>query len=63
MVEFVDHAGAIAGQRLQRERDPGDEDALRQELRRIQREFMHGRDASAPSEDEILGYDEHGIPG
>jgi hypothetical protein len=49
-------------QRLQREGTRGDVEALRRELRQIQDEFMRGRDPNAPSEDEILGYDEYGIP-
>lgn len=49
-------------ERLQRETGRGDREALRQDIRRIQRHFTEGRLKDAPSDDEILGYDEFGLP-
>ncbi|MFL5537686.1 MAG: type II toxin-antitoxin system VapB family antitoxin [Longimicrobiaceae bacterium] len=50
-------------ERLQRETGRGeDAEAVRQEIRRIQRHFASGRVSNPPSADEIIGYDEHGLP-
>ena len=49
-------------ERLQREGGRGDREALRQELRRIQRSFLEGCASDMRSADEIIGYDEHGLP-
>jgi antitoxin VapB len=39
-----------------------DREALRRDLRRIQAQFVRGRDEHAPTADEIIGYDEFGLP-
>jgi antitoxin VapB len=49
-------------ERLQRESGRGDREAVRKEIRRIQRHFASGRVKDAPSADEIIGYDEYGLP-
>lgn len=49
-------------ERLQRETGRGDREALRQDLLRIQRDYTAGCVSNAPSADEIIGYDEHGLP-
>jgi antitoxin VapB len=49
-------------ERLQRHTGRGDGDALRRDLRRIQRQFVQGRDPQAPTPDEIIGYDDWGLP-
>ncbi|HEV7588947.1 MAG TPA: type II toxin-antitoxin system VapB family antitoxin [Longimicrobium sp.] len=49
-------------ERLQRESGRGDRDAVRNEIQRIQRHFASGRIKDPPSPDEIIGYDEHGLP-
>jgi antitoxin VapB len=49
-------------ERLQRQTGLDDREAVRRDLRRIQRRFVEGRDANAPTADEIIGYDEWGLP-
>jgi antitoxin VapB len=49
-------------ERLQRESGRGDPEAVRQEIRRIQRHFASGRVKDPRSPDEIIGYDEYGLP-
>jgi len=49
-------------ERLQRETGRGDREAVQKNIRAIQRHFMEGRAKDAPSADEIIGYDEYGLP-
>ncbi len=49
-------------QRLQRETGRGDTEALRRDIRQIQRRFVAGRGGDTRTPDEIIGYDEHGLP-
>lgn len=49
-------------ERLQRETGRGDRRSLQADLRRLQQQFVKGRDPDAPSADDIIGYDEHGLP-
>lgn len=49
-------------ERLQRETGRRDPSALREDLRRIQRSFVGARRTDPRSPDEIIGYDEHGLP-
>lgn len=49
-------------ERLQRETGRREPASLREDLRRIQSRFVAGRRSDAGSADEILGYDEHGLP-
>lgn len=50
-------------ERLQRHTGRGDREALRRDLRRIQQQFVRGCDKDAPTADEIIGYDDLGLPG
>ena len=50
-------------ERLQRHTGRGDREALRRDLRRIQRQFVKNREPDAPTADEIIGYDDWGLPG
>ena len=47
-------------ERLSRVR--GDEDAYLERVRRLQEEFAKARVVDTRSDDEIIGYDEHGLP-
>jgi len=49
-------------ERLQRETGRGDTDAVRKNIRRIQERFAAKQVADARTADEIIGYDEHGLP-
>jgi antitoxin VapB len=49
-------------ERLQRETGRRDPSALREDLRRIQRSFVAARRTDSRSADEIIGYDEQGLP-
>lgn len=49
-------------ERLQRETGRREPASLREDLRRIQRHFVGARRKDAPGADEIIGYDEHGLP-
>jgi antitoxin VapB len=49
-------------ERLQRETGRGDAEAVRNDIRRIQQRFAAKRVADARTADEIIGYDEHGLP-
>jgi len=49
-------------ERLQRETGRRDPSALREDLRRIQRSFISSRRTNPRSADEIIGYDERGLP-
>lgn len=49
-------------ERLQRETGRGDTDAVRKNIRRIQQRFAAKRVADTRTADEIIGYDEHGLP-
>ena len=49
-------------ERLLRQTGLDDREALRRDLRQIQHRFVQGRDAEAPTADEIIGYDEGGLP-
>jgi antitoxin VapB len=49
-------------ERLQREGGRRDPLALRDDLRRIQRHFVSSRGPDLRSADEIIGYDERGLP-
>ena len=49
-------------ERLQREAGRGDTDAVRKDIRMIQRGFAARRGTDTRTPDEIIGYDEHGLP-
>jgi antitoxin VapB len=49
-------------ERLQRETGRGDTDAARRNIRMIQQRFAAGRGTETRTPDEIIGYDEHGLP-
>ena len=49
-------------ERLQRETGRGDTDAVRKNIRRIQQRFAAKRVMDTRTADEIIGYDEHGLP-
>jgi antitoxin VapB len=49
-------------ERLQRETGRREPAALREDIRRIQQRFLRARRTDLPSADEIIGYDEHGLP-
>jgi antitoxin VapB len=49
-------------ERLQRETGRGDADAVRRNIRMIQQRFAGKRGADTRTADEIIGYDEHGLP-
>lgn len=49
-------------ERLQRETGRRDPASLREDLRRIQQRFVRSRRPDRLSADEIIGYDEHGLP-
>lgn len=49
-------------ERLQRETGSSDPSALHEDLRRIQRSFVATRRTDPRSADEIIGYDERGLP-
>lgn len=49
-------------ERLQREDGRGGREALQQDLRRIQRHYTAGATQDVRTADEIIGYDEHGLP-
>ena len=49
-------------ERLQRHTGRGDRESLRKDLRRIQQKFARACDPAAPTPDEIIGYDERGLP-
>lgn len=49
-------------ERLQRETGRGDTDAVRKNIRAIQQRFAAKRIADERTADEIIGYDEHGLP-
>lgn len=49
-------------QRLQRETGRGDTAAVRKNIRAIQRGFASKRVSDSRTADEIIGYDEHGLP-
>jgi antitoxin VapB len=50
-------------ERLQRETGRGDADAVRRNIRNIQQRFAARRGTDTRTPDEIIGYDEHGLPG
>lgn len=61
--ESITEAVLIAiKERLQRETDRGDTDAVRKSIRRIQQRLAANRVADTRTADEIIGYDEHGLP-
>jgi antitoxin VapB len=49
-------------ERLQREAGRGDSEAVRRDIRAIQQRFAAKRLVDARTADEIIGYDEHGLP-
>ena len=49
-------------ERLQREVGRGDADAIRKNIRMIQRSFAAKRGVDTRTADEIIGYDAHGLP-
>jgi antitoxin VapB len=49
-------------ERLQRETGRGDPDAVRRNIREIQKRFAAKRGADRRTPDEVIGYDEHGLP-
>ena len=50
-------------ERLQRETGRRDPASLREDLRRMQRSFVSARRTDLRGADEIIGYDERGLPG
>ena len=49
-------------ERLQREAGRGDSEAVRRNIRAIQQRFAAKRLVDPRGSDEIIGYDEHGLP-
>ena len=49
-------------ERLQRETGRGDTEAVRRDIRAIQQRFAANRLVDTRTADEIIGYDEHGLP-
>jgi len=49
-------------ERLQREAGRGDAEAVRRNIRAIQQRYAAKRQADPRTADEIIGYDEHGLP-
>jgi antitoxin VapB len=49
-------------ERLQRRTGCGETDAVRANIRMIQLRFSAGRTADTRTPDEIIGYDEYGLP-
>jgi antitoxin VapB len=49
-------------ERLQREAGRGDRQAVKDDLRRIQQHFVRGRGKARLTAEEIIGYDEQGLP-
>jgi antitoxin VapB len=49
-------------ERLQRHTGRGDREAVRRDLRRIQRRYVKGREPGVVTADEIIGYDDWGLP-
>lgn len=49
-------------ERLQRETGRGDAEAVRRNIRAIQQRYAAKRVVDARTDDEIIGYDEHGLP-
>ncbi|HEX9936726.1 MAG TPA: type II toxin-antitoxin system VapB family antitoxin [Longimicrobium sp.] len=49
-------------ERLQRETGRGDANVVRRNIRIIQQRFAAKRGADTRTPDEIVGYDEHGLP-
>ncbi len=49
-------------ERLQRETGRGDPEAVRRNIRAIQQRYAAKRLVDARADDEIIGYDEHGLP-
>ena len=49
-------------ERLQRETGRGDADTVRKNIRLIQQRFAAKREGDTRTADEIIGYDEHGLP-
>lgn len=49
-------------ERLQRETGRRDPASLREDLRRIQSHFVVGQRKDAAKAEEIIGYDQHGLP-
>jgi antitoxin VapB len=49
-------------ERLQRETGRGDADAVRKNIRAIQQRYAAKPLADPRTADEIIGYDEHGLP-
>jgi len=49
-------------ERLRRDTGRRDPSALREDLRRIRRSFVSSRRTDPRGADEIIGYDEHGLP-
>jgi antitoxin VapB len=61
--ESISEAVLIAiKERLQRETGRGDVEAVRKNIRLIQQRFAANRVADTRTADEIIGYDEHGLP-
>jgi antitoxin VapB len=52
----------VIGERLQRETGRGGTEAVRKNIRLIQQRFAAKRVADTRTPDEIIGYDEHGLP-
>jgi antitoxin VapB len=50
-------------ERLQRESGRGDADAVRRNIRTIQKRFAAKRGSDTRTADEVIGYDEYGLPG
>ena len=49
-------------ERLQRESGRGNTDAVRRNIRSVQQRFAAKRGSDTRTPDEIIGYDEHGLP-
>ncbi|HEX6747509.1 MAG TPA: type II toxin-antitoxin system VapB family antitoxin [Longimicrobium sp.] len=49
-------------ERLQRETGRGDKEVVRRNIREIQRRFAARQQSDARTPDEIIGYDEFGLP-
>jgi antitoxin VapB len=58
----ADRLARATGESLPDESGRGDADAVRRNIRMIQQRFVSGRGTDTRSPDEIIGYDEHGLP-